>query len=81
MSEKKNHAEWIMVALTMIGLLCTGAAGIVSVTRTVSRSAAATEQLNVFLDRQQDRIDSLDMKVDGIDKRVVVLEANNRNGN
>ena len=71
-------AEWIIVALTALGTLGAIVTVLVKVSTALSRNTDAIDRLVVVMDKQDARIDAIDMAIDDHEGRIVAIETIHR---
>jgi hypothetical protein len=73
-----NVAEWIIVALTSVGMLGSIIVALVKVSTALSRNTDAIDRLTEVMDKQDARIGELGEVIDNHEGRIVAIETIHR---
>ena len=67
-------AEWIIVALTAVGMIGSIILVLIKVSTALSRNTDAIDRLTDVMDKQDARINAIDMAIDNHEGRIVAIE-------
>ena len=71
-------AEWIIVALTAVGMIGSIILVLIKVSTALSRNTDAIDRLTDVMDKQDARINAIDMAIDNHEGRIVAIETIHR---